>query len=125
MALLREEEQGDWLQRSLRLALDAGSSVVSLIPTRVGNGALERLAEAGEFREPTLLEIEEAFERALALQRGRVFMDLWDLSRFSRCSACFDTRQLRLQRMNLSQLSEPRVTCPVGCQTNTGDDARV
>ena len=123
--LLPEEEQSDWLQRSLRLALDAGSSVVSLIPTRVGNGALNRLAEAGEFREPTLLEIEDAFDMGLALQQGRVFLDLWDLSRFSKCPACFDTRHIRLQRMNLSQRSEPRMTCPLECHTRRGDDARV
>ena len=123
--LLREEEQCEWLQRSLRLALDAGSSVVSLIPTRVGNGALDRLAEAGEFREPTLLAIEDAFDMGLALQRGRVFLDLWDLSRFSRCSACFDARHLRLRRMNLSQRSEPRVICPSGCHERRGDDAQL
>lgn len=104
-----------WLAQSMITAFDAGSSVISLIPTRMGNGALERLHEAGEFDEPSLLELEEAFDIGLRLGRGRVFVDLWDLARFSSCPHCFEARARRLQTMNLSQEWIPRVRCPQGC----------
>ena len=40
-------EQDDWLLRSIDVALAAGASAISLIPTRTGNGALEALADQG------------------------------------------------------------------------------
>ena len=67
------------------LAFDCGASVVSLVPTRPGNGAVEALAELGDFRPPGLDDIERSFALALhhAQGRGRVFVDLWDLERFA------------------------------------------
>ena len=44
--------------------------------------------------------------------RGRVFVDLWDLERFSDCPHCLPARRQRLQRVNLSQRVEPAAACP-------------
>jgi hypothetical protein len=84
---------------------------VSLIPVRTGNGALEALASQGEFAPPRLATLEDAFDRALALGRGRVFADTWEVARFSSCDACFAPREQRLRKMNLSQRGIPRVGC--------------
>ena len=47
-------EQDDWLLRSVDAAFGCGASVIALVPTRPGNGAMEALAEAGLFRGPDL-----------------------------------------------------------------------
>jgi hypothetical protein len=84
---------------------------VSLIPTRPGNGALDALQERGEFTPPDLSALEEALASGLALSRGRVLADLWDLEKFRRCPACFAARASRLREMNLSQRDLPPVSC--------------
>ena len=112
---IRADDRTLWLAQSMVTAFEAGSSVVSLIPTRMGNGALERLHDAGDFDEPSLLDLEEAFEIGLRLGQGRVFVDLWDLARFSSCAHCFEARAQRLHTMNLSQERIPRVRCPQKC----------
>jgi hypothetical protein len=92
--------------------------VVSLIPTRGGNGALERLRDTGEFAPPRLGALERALEQALDLRRsdaaiGRVFADTWDLERFSECSACLEKRRQRLLAMNFSQRIFSQVDCHI------------
>ena len=111
-----DDEQDDWLLRSVDVALDSGASAVSLIPTRGGNGALEALSAAGSFKPPTLDEVENAFDAAIerAAERGRVFVDLWDLERFAVCAACLGARRDRLHAMNLRQQVLPRVICTCG-----------
>jgi radical SAM enzyme (TIGR01210 family) len=106
-------EQDAWLLASIRVAFDAGASVVSMIPTRAGNGTLEALAALGEFRPPDMEDIERSAELALAefAGRGRLLIDLWDLERFSSCRACFVRRRDRLHRMNLDQRMPAPVTC--------------
>jgi hypothetical protein len=95
-------------------AARAGAQVVSLIPTRGGNGALEELAAAGLFIPPTLATIERAFAAALGLAHAdlRVFLDLWELDRFAACHACLPGRRARLMRMNHEQRPAPPVPCP-------------
>jgi archaeosine synthase beta-subunit len=105
-------EQNFWLRKSIQAAFQADSSVVSLIPTRSGNGALDDLARLGLFQEPTLGEIELAQEYGISEKRGRVFADTWDLERFSCCRACFAPRSARIAGMNLTQKVEPRIRCP-------------
>ena len=107
-----EDEAREWTLRSVSEAFDCGADVVSIIPTRMGNGALDQLAELGEFREPSLELLEREFADALALQRGRVLLDLWDLPRFSRCTRCFAERLARLQQMFLQQVVLPSMQCP-------------
>jgi radical SAM enzyme (TIGR01210 family) len=101
-----------WAARSIDFAFACGASVATLIPTRFGNGALEALAAEGEFSPPDLETLEAAAEYGVRLRRGRVFADLWDLEKFSRCPACFEERRRRLERMNLRQDVEPRSPCP-------------
>lgn len=101
-----------WANRSVEFAFDCGANVVSLIPTRGGNGALEALAARGEFSPPRLATLEAALGQGLSLRRGRVFADLWDLGRFAVCGACFPARAARLREMNLRQM----VLAPVNCR---------
>jgi radical SAM enzyme (TIGR01210 family) len=108
---LGEAEGLDWTRRSIVHAFDRGATAVAVIPTRAGNGALDALAESGDFAEPRLAVLEDALDFGLALRRGRVFADLWDLERFGRCAACFRDRAERLSAMNRTQRVLPRVAC--------------
>jgi uncharacterized Fe-S cluster-containing MiaB family protein len=108
---LDEAEALTWAGRSLDFAFDCGATVASLIPTRFGNGALETLAERGEFSPPRLATLEQAAAYGVSLRRGRAFADLWDLEKFSDCTACFAARKERLERMNFTQTIEPSVVC--------------
>jgi archaeosine synthase beta-subunit len=107
-------EQDEWLRHSIDAAFDCHASVVSLVPTRAGNGAIDALAETGDFHAPTMDDVERSFAIALqhARRRGRVFVDLWDLSGFSHCPHCFEARRDRLHAMNLEQRILPPLSCP-------------
>jgi len=106
-------EQDDWLLRSVDAAFGCGASVITLVPTRSGNGTIEALAAAGLFRGPDLHDIERSFTLALAHadDRGRVFVDCWDLDRFNSCASCFVARRDRLHHMNLDQQLLPPASC--------------
>lgn len=105
-------EQLTWLLESIRVAFAAGAAVVSLVPTRPGNGALEALAADGAFIAPRLEDIERSIEAAVVgPHRGRIFVDLWDLRRFASCAACFDARRARLHWINLEQQVPPQLPC--------------
>ncbi len=108
---LTEAESLDWACRSIHFAFDRGATAVSLIPTRAGNGALDALAADGAFAEPGLGSLEFALDFGIQLGRGRVFADLWDLERFSRCGSCLPARAARLAETNLRQAVRPRVAC--------------
>ena len=58
-------EQDDWLLASVRFAEECGASVISLIPTRGGNGTMEALTAQKLFREPTLAEVQRSFNLVL------------------------------------------------------------
>ena len=103
----------EWAVRSARWALERGVGRVCLIPLRAGNGAMERLRAEGVFVPPTLEDLEESLERALALGAGIVTADTWDAEDFARCSLCAPARIARLERMNLSGRIEPPVPCAV------------
>jgi radical SAM enzyme (TIGR01210 family) len=108
-------EQDDWLLRSVDLACAAGASVVSLIPTRTGNGALDALAEDGVFSPPRLFDLERSLALAqsrLTATGARALADLWDLDRFADCPRCLEARRQRLRAMNLEQRHLPQVSCP-------------
>jgi radical SAM enzyme (TIGR01210 family) len=118
------DEQVTWMRQSVETAFDLGAAVVSLIPTRPGNGALDALAASGDFVAPSLADVESALEAALPLGRARtrpgtrdvrVFADLWDLDRLASCAACAPSRRARLAAMNLTQHAWPAVPCAV-CQ---------
>ena len=73
-------EQDDWLRRSIDIAIGAGASVISLIPTRTGNGTLEALALEGLFQAPTVESITRsvALARAHAGRRAVLLLDPWN-----------------------------------------------
>ncbi len=104
-------EAVDWAVRSVRHALEVGARVVSLIPVRGGNGALDALQRAGRFHPPSLSTLERCLEEGLRLERGLVFADTWDLERFADCDRCFPQRRARLVRMN----HEQRFVAVPGC----------
>ena len=61
-------EQDAWLQASIDTAFGCGASVVTLIPTRGGNGAMETLSADGSFRLPNL----DAIERSVEVSHARL-----------------------------------------------------
>lgn len=111
------DEQDAWLLRSIDVAFDCGAGVVSLVPTRSGNGAMEALTAIGEFRQPRLADIERSVDAAFSRvtshepRAPRVFVDVWDLERFAACPQCLDARRARLHAMNLEQRVLPSVFC--------------
>jgi radical SAM enzyme (TIGR01210 family) len=106
----------DWAVRSLEFAFDCGATAAVLIPTRPGNGAMDDLQARDEFSPPKLATLERAANAGVALGRGRVFADVWDLERFSDCAACFPRRVARLTAMNHTQQIIPPVRCEVCSQ---------
>jgi radical SAM enzyme (TIGR01210 family) len=105
-------EQDRWLLDSIDFARSCGAAVISLIPTRAGNGAMEALAADGLYEPPTLTVIEQSFDLALVhARRTRVFVDVWDLEHFSRCGHCFGPRKQRLQTMNFTQQVTTNIAC--------------
>ena len=108
---MSEEEGIAWAVRSLTFAFDVGVQCCSIVPTRAGNGIMEQLEQDGHFAPPTLASLETVLEEGLRMQRGRVFVDLWDEERFYGCQHCGPARGLRLRRMNLTQRLLPAVFC--------------
>ena len=138
---LNENEAVDWAIKSAEYALDCGATTVSLIPTRAGNGAMERLIESHEFSPPRLSTLERAFDTCLKLvsrprmnpnstaearattkpsaglvQKAsrpitRAFADTWNLDQFSNCQECFGQRRARIAQMNLTQEILPPILC--------------
>jgi hypothetical protein len=108
---MKTGESVEWARRSLDFAFDCGATAATLIPTRGGNGAMEALAEAGEFVAPGLSAVEGAASYGLGLKRGRVFVDVWDLKQNADCAHCFEARVQRLREMNLRQMELSAVDC--------------
>jgi len=109
---IQPDEALEWANRSVDFAFDCGATAVSLIPTRSGNGAMEELAQIGEFTEPSLATLEAAVEYGQRLDHGRVFADLWELRQSpQRCKQCWPARIERLGEMNLRQHGTKRVAC--------------
>jgi archaeosine synthase beta-subunit len=106
-----EAEALQWAKRSIDAAFNCGASVVSLIPTRAGNGAMDELVHQGDFSSPRIGTVEAAANYGVSLKRGRVFVDLWDLRLEPSCSVCYMARVSRLGEMNLRQSVLPPVRC--------------
>ena len=76
-------EQDEWLLKSVAFAEECGASVISLIPTRSGNGTTEALTAQGLFRAPSAADVERSFElvtsRATTHEKRatRVLLDPW------------------------------------------------
>lgn len=107
-----DEQAGiDWALRSLEYALDLGVRCCSVIPTRAGNGIMDRLQADGRFSPPRLRSLEMVLEEGLRMARGRVLADLWDAERLATCPHCTAARIERLRQMNLQQQVVPPVVC--------------
>ena len=96
---------------STYIAVDRGVRVVSVIPTRMGDGELLRLRHAGLFEPPSLATFEEAVDLARSGVDAVVLADLWDTDQLDACEACGPQRIERLRRLNVAGGSQPAVTC--------------
>jgi radical SAM enzyme (TIGR01210 family) len=108
---LSESEGIEWALKSITVAFDSGATCVSVIPTRAGNGLMDRLQAAGFFSLPTLSSLEQVLATGIEMNRGRVFADTWDATRFAECLGCAAERIERLRQMNLSQTILPATKC--------------
>lgn len=108
---LSEAEGIHWAKASLDFAFGVGVGTAIVIPTRGGNGAMERLAEAGYFQPPSLRSLEEVVAWGIEQRRGLVFGDLWDARSLMTCPRCGPELLGRLERMNLEQCVAPPVLC--------------
>lgn len=110
---LSDAEGVTWAVRSMQAAFAAGAGCVSVIATRAGNGAMDRLAAEGWFAPPSMEALYDVLCQGLELRSGRVFVDLWDIEKLWRCSQCGPQQVETLRRMNLSQRIElwPRCAC--------------
>jgi radical SAM enzyme (TIGR01210 family) len=113
---MEESEAIDWAKRSLDFAFECGATAATLIPTRAGNGSMEVLTALGAFSAPRFETVEAAAEYGLSLNRGRVFVDLWELSAVKNCPDCLQERLVRLRRMNMEQKMVAPVAC-ANCET--------
>ena len=108
---LSEDEGLEWAIRSTEFAFDCGVSCCAIIPTRAGNGMMERLQGEGHFSPPEFSSLEATMKAGLAMNRGRVFADLWDAERFLPCDDCRPDRIERMNQMNLTQQLLPTIKC--------------
>ena len=106
-----ETDSVEWAKRSVEFSFDCGATASCIIPTRAGNGALDVLAEAGQFKEPTLDQLETVMDATVGNPSHRVFADLWDLDRFSSCPLCLLSRKRRLEEQNHSQVVLDKIIC--------------
>jgi radical SAM enzyme (TIGR01210 family) len=109
---LNELEAVEWACRSIDFAFANGASVVTVIPTRLGNGAMEKLAQRRAFEQPTLASLEKVVSHGLSLRKGIVFSDLWDLGKFRTCPHCFEARSNNLELGNRLQTPMTVTPCP-------------
>jgi len=75
-------EQDHWLLASLDVALACGAAVISLIPTRGGNGAMEALSAVGLFQAPpaTAINRSAGVAKGHVGTRATVLLDPWRAS---------------------------------------------
>jgi radical SAM enzyme (TIGR01210 family) len=109
-----DEKALEAARQSVMFAFDCGATVVSLIPARFGTEELDQLHAAGEFSPPRLGTLEAALEAGIAMGRGRVFADTWNLETLMNCQQCGAARLERLRQINLRQECPPPVEC--GCR---------
>lgn len=111
--LTETQENIEWVLKTVQFAFESGTQCCSIIATRAGNGIMEQVRKQGDYTPPTLDTLEQIFEMALHLSkgRGRVFVDTWDIRFLSGCPQCFHKRKERLESMNRYQKIYPPITC--------------
>ncbi len=101
------QEVERWLERSIDFAFGSGADPVVIIPTRVGNGAMERLVRMGLHSAPAFSLLERGMEYGLSRGSGRVFVDLWDVESLVGADTDLARRRAVLEQMNASQRATP------------------
>ncbi len=109
---LNESDGKLWAKKSIDYAFSVGVECCVIIPTRGGNGTLDRFQQKGLFSLPRIESLEEVLEYGVRQKRGRVFADLWDVEKFSACTKCKEHRIQRMRSLNFNQL----VPLPVECR---------
>ncbi|XZE20642.1 radical SAM protein [Pirellulaceae bacterium SH449] len=100
---LSKRESIEWTLRSIRYAASHGADCFSIIPTRGDSEAFDEPKQKGQYEQPCAEMIEETFDRALRLNSGRVFVDLWDAERFFPDHPRSKERIAQLVQRNLRQ----------------------
>ena len=108
---LTESEGIQWAENAIDFAFSVGVECCTVIPVRAGNGAMEYLQNTGYFTPPHISSLETVLEYGIALKKGRVFADTWDLKLFSTCEQCLEKRTDRINEMNLNQKIVSRISC--------------
>lgn len=108
---LSEEEGVEWAKKSIEYAFSIGIDYCAVIPTRPGNGAMEKLKVEGYYTPPDIVSLEEVLEYGINLNKGIVLADLWDIKMFSNCSKCLDSRIARIDIMNRTQQISESIGC--------------
>ncbi len=106
---LNEEEGVYWAKASIDFAFETGVECCTIIPTRPGNGSMELLEKAGHFHSPKIESLENVLTYGIALNKGRVFADLWDLGQFS-----IDKKQIEVSKGRMQQMNDNQVVSPTG-----------
>jgi hypothetical protein len=97
----------EWLFRTVEFALECGADPVVIIPTRLGNGAMERLLASGDFEMPPLAWVEEAMHHGIQACKGRVLGDTWDLGFYAANGVDVEGWRLRVEGLNRHQAESP------------------
>ena len=116
---LRKEEWVADTRASIDLSFRTGAEIVSLIPTRLGNGTLEELQRSGDFVPPALSDLERAMGDFLKGDEGgggapgMLLADLWNADQLPAPRCCAAARVNRLRHMNIIQRNLPLLpSCP-------------
>lgn len=115
---IAEEESIVAAVEAARFAAESGCRHVSLVPTRPGNGILDRLAAERRFEPVSAAAAERALAAVLGLlpPATLVTLDCWDWDRMAgQCDRCRSARRGRVERMNRMQVVTPQETPGCGC----------
>lgn len=116
-----EHESVAWAVKSCRYAFSLGVERCGIVPTRLGNGWLDSLRDAGQWSPPNADQLEHVLLALLcdtSENAGVAMVDLWDWEQVAGgCPCCRPTRFDTLQKMNRLQKPIYRPMCPE-CETS-------
>jgi len=108
---LSPEHSVDSCLQTLEHAFSIGVDCCAVIPTRGGNGLMEKIQADFGFKSPSLEQLEQVADQAFRWERGRILIDLWDIEKFSKCEDCRSARVERLREMNETQTWVATIEC--------------
>jgi archaeosine synthase beta-subunit len=106
---MSREESVERALQTIEYAASLGVDCFSVIPTRSTMPAFEREEKMGRFLAPTGRMLELVADQGIALNKGRVFVDLWDAESLFRDDTRGLERIARLHEMNLTQQVLPAI----------------